>query len=155
MAFTVSGLYYITERDIRMNDTSVDYVADSIKGALFTNTVTTANYSTDAAQYGAAPLNANEVSSAGYTAGGVVLASKVFSVETGNVLTYDAADLQWTGVTFTARGVLLWDDTITTPVADCALLGITFGADYPVTAGTFTVQWATPASGGVYNIDLA
>lgn len=57
--------------------------------------------------------------------------------------------LAWTGATFSsARGGLLYDDTLATKRA---LAMVDFAADYGVTAGTFTVQWA---SAGIYNIDL-
>lgn len=153
MTFTASGIFYPTLRDVLQNDTAVDLTADSLKAALFTNSLATPNFDTNTA-YGVAPWNANEVTSAGYTAGGLALTTKVITVEAGSKLTFDADDLVWSGVTFTARGCLIYDDTIATPVAKPAIVAVTFGADFPVTAGTFTVAWNAPASGGVWNIDL-
>lgn len=137
MTFTASGFFYLTMRDILMNDTAVDYVADSIKVALFTNSITTPNYDTNTA-YAAAPFNANEV---GTPSGGIALAAQAFSVTTGT-LKFDANDTAWGSQTITnARGCLIYDDTIATPVAKPALLGVTFGADFSVTSGVLTIVW--------------
>jgi len=137
MTFTASGFFYLTWRDVLMNDTAVDFVADSIKVALFTNAMTTPNYDTNTA-YAAAPWNANEV---GTPSGGIALASQAFSVTTGT-LKFDANDTAWGSQTITnARGCLIYDDTIATPVAKPAILGVTFGADFSVTSGVLTIVW--------------
>lgn len=150
-AFSASGVFALTERDIKQNDTAVDMLADTIKLALFSNSVTTPNYDTNTA-YGAAPFNANEASGTGYTAGGAAVANDTYTISSGNLI-YDGDDTSWTGATFgPVRGALLYDDTITTPVADPAVAGIGFGADYSVTAGTFTIQH--PA-GGILVYDLS
>lgn len=149
-AFSASGIFYLTLRDIFQNDTAVDLLADTIKLALFTNSITTPNYATNTA-YGAAPFNANEVSGTGYTAGGAALANDTITESSGD-LVYDADDTSWTSSTFSSvRGGLLYDDTITTPTADPGVAGITFGADYSVTSGTFTVQYAAT---GIVRYDL-
>lgn len=151
MAITVSGLYVVTwKRPFDGTDLIIDWVNDGAKGALFTNTVTP-NFSTDA-QYGVAPYNANEVSGTGYTAGGNALASKTVTESPTGSLMFDAADLQWTGATFSAaRGLLIYDTTLTTPVTNPTLCLVNFGADFGVTAGTFTVQFA---AAGIWAIDI-
>lgn len=151
MVLANSGLFYLTLRDILMNDTAVDYIADTVKIALYTNSITTPNFDTNTG-YGAAPYTSNEVpNGSGYTTGGATLANDAFSVSTGT-LVYDGDDTAWTTATFASvRGCLGYDDTITTPVADPVLFVVTFGADYAVTAGTFTIQWA---AGGIFTIDL-
>jgi len=137
MTFTASGFFFLTWRDILQNDTAVDIIADSLKAALFTNAITTPNYDTNTA-YAAAPFNANEV---GSPAGGIALASPTLTVTTGT-MKFDAADTAWGSQTITnARGALIYDDTITTPVADPAILGITFGADFSVTSGVLTIVY--------------
>lgn len=149
-AFSASGLFYLTFRDILQNDTAVDLLADTMKVALFTNSITTPNFDTNTA-YAAAPFNANEVSGTGYTAGGAAVANDTITVSSGT-LVYDGDDTSWTSSTFSSvRGGLLYDDTITTPVADPAVMAVTFGADYAVTAGTFTIQWS---ASGIFTIDL-
>lgn len=149
MAVTASGLFYLTFRDMLQNDSATDLLADTNKLALFTNSITPA-FDTNTA-YGAAPYNANEVSGTGYSAGGVAIANDTITVSSGTLI-YDGDDSSWTTATFSSvRCGLLWDDTITTPTADPAICLINFGADFAVTAGTFTVQYA---AGGIFTIDL-
>lgn len=149
-AFGNSGLFYLSFRDMFQNDSAIDVLADTIKVALFTNSITTPNFDTNTA-YGAAPFNANEVTGTGYTAGGVAIANDTISVSSGTLI-YDGDDTAWSGATFSgARGALLYDDTIATPVAKPALAAVTFGADFGVTSGTFTIQWS---AGGIWAIDL-
>lgn len=151
MAITVSGLFIATFLDVfDASQEPVNLVGDSIKCALFTNTLTP-NFSTDTS-YVASPYTSNQVSGTNYTAGGATLGSKTFTESpTGSVM-FDAADTSWTTATFSsARGALIWDDTPTSPVADPAVCFVNFGSDFGVTAGTFTIQWATT---GIFAIDL-
>ncbi len=84
----------------------------------------------------------NEITGTGYTAGGVALASPTIAYNGGtNLWTFDAADAQWTGATFTARVAVVYDSS---PASDSTrpLIGfIVFDADIPVTASTFTIAW--------------
>lgn len=142
------GLYVATYKVLfDGTDVVVDLANDVIKGALFTNTLTP-NFSTDTA-YGSAPYTSNEITGTGYTAGGASLAGKTISESPTGTLMFDANDLAWSGATFTsARGLLVYDDTLATKRC---LAMVDFTADYGVTAGTFTVQFA---SAGIYNIDV-
>lgn len=152
MAFSASGAFYLSFRDMFQNDSAIDWPADTIRVALFTNSITTPNYDTNTA-YGAAPFNANEVSGTGYTAGGAALANDAISNPSTGVLMYDADDTSWTTSTITnARGALIYDDTITTPTADPALFGVAFGADYSTVAGTFQITWA---ANGIWRVTLS
>lgn len=145
-AVTASGLYYLSFRDMFQNDSAIDVLADVIKTSLITNSATP-NFDTDAG-YSAT----NEVSGTGYTAGGAAVANDTISVSSGTLI-YDGDDVAWgPGATIASvRGGELYDDTITTPVADPLIMGVTFGADFSVTSGTLTVQWA---AGGIFTIDL-
>lgn len=154
MPVSSSGLFLNTfQRCFNGTDLVVDWVNDTIKCALFTNTITP-NFTTDTA-FGVAPYNANEVSGTGYSTGGVTLSGETVSpTTTSGSLTFDANDAQWTSATFSgARAALIWDDTLTiTPgPADAVVCLVNLGADYGVTAGTFTIQWATT---GIFAIDL-
>jgi hypothetical protein len=148
MAFSSSGLFYLTLRDILQNDTAIDYLADTVKAALFTNSITTPDYATNTA-YAAAPFNANEV---GSPSGGIQLANDAISTTGTVLLKYDSDDVAWGSQTITnARGCLVYDDTITTPTADPALFAVTFGADFSVTSGVLTI---VVDSAGWFTIDL-
>jgi hypothetical protein len=147
-AVTVSGCYILTwKRPHDGTDTIIDYVTtDAIKGALFTNSITP-NFSTDTA-YTSAPYTSNEVpNGSGYTTGGVTLASKTLTESPTGSLMYDAADSAWTSSTFSGvRCQLIYDST----VSSLCLCLINFGADFAVTAGTFTVQYAAT---GLWAVD--
>jgi hypothetical protein len=141
-----TGWSKLTFKDIFGNDSAIDFLADTFKGAVYTGTLSTPNYDTVTGK-GASPFSSNEVvsSSGGYSAGGLAIASPTLTVVSGT-LVFDGADLSWSGVTWVnSEGVLVYDDTITTPTADPVICGLAFGTNYPVTAGTFQIQW--PAAG--------
>jgi len=97
-------------------------------------------------------ITANEASGTNYTAGGSALASKAFAIDTGSSsICFTAANVQWTTVTVTSVfGDLVYDNTITAgTVAKQGLCYNYFGGSQSVTAGTFTIQWATPSGAAV------
>ena len=104
---------------------------DTYKLAMYTSVATlgasTTNYATT-----------NEVSSpSGYTAGGKALVNQGVKVSSGVAIT-DFSDLSFTGVTLTARGALIYNDSAT---GDPAVAVLDFGGDKTATAGTFTIQF--------------
>ncbi len=136
MAFPTSNWFRKVVQDALQNTAAVDLNADTIKCALFTNSITgTFAFDTDTG-YGLAPWNANEVTGTGYTAGGAVCTSPAVTVA-GGTLKFDASDPAWTTSTITARGGLIYDDT----VSDYGIVAVNFGSDFGSVAGTFTVQW--------------
>jgi len=91
-------------------------------------------------------ISADELATAnGYTAGGATLGSVTWTLSAGTV-TFDAADVVWTasGGSIAARHSAIYDDTVTTPVADallCYTLLDTTPADVTATDGnTLTIQ---------------
>jgi hypothetical protein len=146
MAWTNSKLFRQTIADIIGNNTAFDFDTDAIKAALFNNTTTPdQNVAAASAAYNAGQwVTANEVFQAGqYAQGGVALASKVIDVATSAVVMLDAADVTSGSAATLANvyGALVYDDTLTTPVADQAISFNYFGGAQSVTAGTFTVVW--------------
>ena len=75
-------------------------------------------------------------SPSGYTSGGKALVNVGTSLATNTAIT-DFADLSFVGVTLTARGALIYNDTN----ADKAVAVLDFGGDKTATAGTFTIQF--------------
>ena len=128
--------------------------ADSIKAALFNNTTTPAQTVSAAnSGYAAAQwVTGNEVTSANWPAGGIALTGKAFAIDTGSSsICFTAANTPGAGtVTLTGfYGALGYDATITgTPVKQGLCFNY-FGGSQTVTAGTFTIIWATPASAAV------
>lgn len=92
----------------------------------------------------------NEVSAPGYTAGGATVGSIAISYDSsGNVLSFDGADVSWPSSTITARYAVLYDST---PASDATrpLIGyIDFGADIGSVAATFSVVWPAAGIGAV------
>lgn len=124
-------------------------IANSFKGQIlraihnFTastgNTFKLAMYQTDAT-LGASTTSytsSQEVSSAGYTAGGKALVNSGVLV-TGAVAFTNFSNVSFTGVTLTAQGALIYNNTAAGNPAVCVL---DFGGPKTATAGTFTVQF--------------
>lgn len=115
----------------------VDWVTDTIKVALTTNTFTpnqdTHDFFNDVT---------NEVVGTGYTAGGITLTGKSVSYDTASNETRLISSLNpsWTASSFTARWAIIYKDTGTASTSP--LLGyVDFGGDETVSSGTFTITW--------------
>ncbi|MET0426663.1 MAG: hypothetical protein ABW046_22540 [Actinoplanes sp.] len=120
MAWTASAAFRQLIADMIGNTTAFDYDADTMKLAGFDNTITPdKNVSAANSAYGAGVWASGGVSGTNFPAAGVTLASKTVLVSTNNVVTIDAADPAITGTSLTnLTGLLCYDDTLTTPVAD-------------------------------------
>lgn len=145
MAWSASKVHMAFLEDAFENTAALDLDSDTLKVALYNNsitpdqTVTAANSAYNVGQW----ATANEVHEAGQWAqGGVALAS-VTSSRASNVYTLDAADTASGTAADLANvhGCLVYDDTLTTPVADQGVCYNYFGGANSVTNGTFTVQW--------------
>ena len=129
--------------------------ADSIKCALYNSAAATPDKTAAVASTGYNTgqwVTGNEATGTGYTAAGSALGSKAFAIDTGSSsICFTAANVTWSGVTVSGvLGDLVYDDTITGgTVAKQGLCYNYFGGSQGVTAGTFTIQWATPGGGAV------
>ncbi len=74
--------------------------------------------------------------SGGYSSGGKALVNTGTSLATNTAIT-DFADLSFVGVTLTARGALIYNDTN----GDKGVAVLDFGGDKTATSGTFTIQF--------------
>ena len=72
----------------------------------------------------------------GYSSGGKALVNAGTSLATNTAIT-EFADLSFTGVTITARGALIYNDTN----GDKAVAVLDFGGEKTASAGTFTIQF--------------
>jgi hypothetical protein len=104
---------------------------NSFKLSMYTNSATLGKSTTSF-------TTGNEVSSpsGGYSSGGKALVNVGTSLATNTAIT-DFADLSFVGVTITARGALIYNDTN----ADKAVAVLDFGGDKTASAGTFTIQF--------------
>jgi len=109
---------------------------NSFKLAMYTNSATLGKSTT---AYAANPGGGSntEVTSSNYTAGGKALVNTGTSLATNTAIT-DFSDLSFTGVTLTARGALIYNDTAS---GDPAVAVLDFGGDKTASAGTFTIQF--------------
>ena len=89
-------------------------------------------------------ITTNEVATAtGYTAKGKALTS-ITPVLSSDTAVCDFANVSWTSASFTSRGCLIFNDSVTSDPAVCS---IDFGGDKTVTSGTFTIEFPAPNAG--------
>ncbi len=146
MAWTNSKVFRPFLADCVLNVAPFDLDSDTFKVALYNNTptpdndVTSANSAYNVGQW----VTANEVFQAGQWAqGGVALTSPTVNTGTADVVFWDAADTASGSAATLANvfGCLVYDDTLTTPVADQGVCYNYFGGTNSVTNGTLTVVW--------------
>lgn len=120
MAWSASSAFRQIYSDMIGNTCAFDWDADTIKVAAFDNTITPDKNVTAAnSAYGAGVWASGGVSGTNVPATGLTLASKTNDVSTNGQITLDAADNTATGTSLTnITGLLCYDDTLTTPVAD-------------------------------------
>ena len=146
MAWSNSKIFSAFVTDALNNTAALDLNSDAPKAALFNNSITpsqsaaSASTAFNAGQW----ANTNELSnSTHWPAGGVAL-STITSGFSSNVYTFDAADTSSVDSSTTisgAYGCLVYDDTLSTPVADQGICYNYFGGAQSVTGGTFTIVW--------------
>jgi hypothetical protein len=156
MAWTNSKIFRITLANALGNVTALDLDADSFKLANYNNSitpdqnVTATNTAYNVGQW----ASANEVSQSGqWAAAGIVIGTTVLDTSTNGIVMFDGADVA-SGSAATLSNVfggLVYDDTLTTPVADQGLCYLYYGGAASVTNGTLTVQFA---STGICRWDL-
>lgn len=147
MAFgTNSKIFMAFITDAFNNTAALDLNSDTITVALFGNsgtpdqTVAAASTGFNTGQW----TTGNEVTDAsGWPSGGRNLAS-IASGFSSNVFTFDAADLASANSSTTLANVYgcqVYDNTLTTPVADQGICYNAFGGANSVVSGTFTISW--------------
>lgn len=156
MAWSNSKMFRAFVADVFDNTMAADLGTDVPKVALYNNTitpdqnVTSANSAYNVGQW----ATAQETFEAGQWAqAGVVLASTSLNSATSGVVFYDAADTVSgsTADITNATGALVYDDTLTTPVADQGICFNYFGGANSVVNGTFTVIWH---ANGIWRLTL-
>lgn len=147
MAWSNSKVFQRFLADTWLNLAAFDLDSDTFRVALYNNSITPDNdVSAALSAYNAGQwATANEKFQAGQWAqGGEALVSPTINTATADVVFWDAADRS-SGTAFTVSDVYgceIYDDTLTTPVADQGVAYIYFGGANGVTAGTLTARWA-------------
>lgn len=179
MAFSLSGIFLPAW--VALADGTIGYgaaaqgldfdAASMFKAALYDNTVSVAadtvyedtmektRYNGTAAYFASTggATGSTQVYCAEWAQGGLALSGAgLTKVGSGGLLMFDASDRATTASTATMsgiRGVYVYADGVAvTSNVDPGLCAITFGADYAVTNGSFTIQWN---ASGLFRIDMA
>ena len=141
-----SGLYGITFLNALKDDLAIDL--DDTTADRFKVMLVTSSYTPD---FGAHDFYAdvtNEVAAGGgYSTGGKSLAS-VALTQSGGTITWDADDVTWTSSTITARGAVVYDDSL---ASDPLIAYIDFGSDKSSSAGDFVLSFN---ASGIFTLDL-
>lgn len=149
MAFPASGLCVPTfVGALGTTQLALDLDLETHKVALYTNSVSGADMTTDTA-YGVGAWNANEVSNSGtnYATGGIAVTTSVWAHVSGGVVAWTAANPSWATASFTARGALYYADVL---AGNNIIMCQTFGADITATAGTFLITLGA----SLFSVDL-
>ena len=148
MAWSDSKVFQQFIEDCVLNVAAFDLDSDTFLVALYDNDITpdndvsAANSAYNAGQW---TSSGNEVSESGqWATGGVALTSPAISVATADVVFWDATDTASGSAADLANvyGCLVYDDTLTTPVANQGVCYNYFGGANSVVNGTFTVVWS-------------
>jgi hypothetical protein len=126
----------------------IDFNSDTIKAMLCS-----ASYTPDQDTHQYKSDVTNEITGTGYTAGGVTLSNCTITYDAAtNTIKFDCDDFQWTGATFTARTLVVYDSTPGSDATRPLILYVTFNADVPVTSSTFSV---TVNAGGLCTVTVS
>jgi len=119
-----------------------DMDSDTLKIALYTSAAsldaTTTAYTTS-----------NEVTGTGYTAGGETLTGATIGTS-GTTAYVDFDDPEWTSASFTARGALIYNDTL---AGNNSVAVLDFGGDFTVSSGTFRIVFPAAGATAILRID--
>jgi hypothetical protein len=108
-----------------------NFTSDSFKIALYTASATLDATTT-------AYTTTNEVSGTGYTAGGKAVTVASVPGSSGTVAFVTFSTVTWAASTITARGALIYNDTL---AGKNAVAILDFGSDKTTTASTFTISF--------------
>ena len=116
--------------------------ADTFKIALYTS-------SADLSSTTTAYTTSNEVTGAGYTAGGNTLTVSVVPTSTGTTAYLSFSNTTWAASTITARGALIYNSS----QSNAAVAIFDFGSDKSTVSGDFTIVFpAANATNAVIRI---
>ncbi len=150
MTWSNSKIFRPFLADVLDNTAAFDLGTDVPKVATYNNTPTPSQDVTSAASaFNAGSsqwVTANEVIdtlNTNWVSGGRILGTTSLNSGTAGVVFYDAADTSGAGnVTMTSMfGCLVYNDTLTTPVADQGICFNYFGGTQSVTNGPVTIVW--------------
>lgn len=140
-----SGLYGITFLNALNNSVAIDL--DDTTADRFKVMLVTSAYTPDFGTHDFKADVTNEITGTGYSAGGESLTS-VTLTQTGGTITWDADDVTWASSTLTARGAVVYDDSL---ASDPLICYIDFGSDKSSSSGDFVLSFN---ASGIFTLDL-
>ena len=140
MAITQDGWFNDTLIKALANDIALDLgdtTGGTFKGALFQSALTP-DFSASNPAFGSSPYNANEASGPGYTSGGVDMTVLSWGEVSGtaNKVAWVLDDIEWTGATIEAAGLLIYVPGL----SNRAVLLRAFGQSYSAQDGLFSIS---------------
>jgi hypothetical protein len=150
VSWTNSKIFSAYITDVMNNTTAMDLMSDaSLSVALYNDSIVPSQTATSAnSAYGSGVWTAgsspNVQDASGWPFAGRDLASRTITDNTATTFSFDAADTVSANDTTTLAsvyGCLLYDNTITTPVADQGIAYFYFSGAQSVTSGRFTIVW--------------
>lgn len=147
MAIIASGLYVANFIDVfDTTQLAIDLDLETHKVALYLDALAP-DFSTDVG-YSAT----SEVTGTGYTATGELVTTTVFTEAVTGSAVFDADDGSWPASTIAnAMAAIIYAEAL---AANNLIVLSDFVTAVSTTSGTLTVQWAAPASGGIFNLNL-
>ena len=141
MAVTAKAFSIMPLDALKALITDLNNAGTTVKCGLYTNAAAPTQEMANVAAVNAA---CTEVEGTGYTAGGATLTSKAVT-EATRVTKFDAADVEWTESTITARYAVLYEGTN-------PLIWVDFGENKSSESGTFKIAWN---ASGIFTITVA
>lgn len=127
----------------------IDWDSDAIKVALLSSAYTPNQDGHDYYD----DVVANEVTGAGYTAGGKALTGKTATYDAAtNSVKFDADDVSWLASTITARYAVVYDDSGATAGQKALIAYFDFTTDRASSNGEFVIRWGAD---GVFSVTAA
>lgn len=163
MAFTASAIFRAFVTDMAANAAAFDLsgTPDTFRNALYGTSgtpdkdATSANTAYAVGAWITGASGTNEVfHAAHWPAAGQSISTPAITNPSGGVVMWDAVDTASVDAATTLAavfGCLIYDDTLTTPVADQGVCYLYFGGTQSVTVGTFTVVYN---SNGLFRITV-
>lgn len=115
----------------------IDMNSDQLKALL-----TTSAYTPDKDTHQYKSSVTNEVAGTGYTAGGLVISSPTITYDAANDrVVFDGADINWPNSAFTARRLVVYDNTPASDATRPLVMWVDFPFDYTPVGGKLEIIW--------------
>lgn len=156
MAWSDSRVFRAFVYDVMTQTAAFDLNSHTIKAALFNDTITPNNNSASAStayNTGVWLTGAEQISSTQWPAGGVSIGSPAMSQSVADTVYFFGNNpASSAGATLSnVYGTLVYDDTLTTPVANQGVCFNYLGGNNSVTNGVLTIVWN---SSGIFRVSL-